>query len=292
VRLGYIFIREIGLKTYVPDVSLYDSFLVSQFNESCLDTQVSLYEPLAAVYTRRKNIFSSLDAMYGGDTIRPFAFIEYLLYHRTGNKKRLRTILPVLDIELDRIATNELDTLLLAINYLYMSAMAKMILDPMLEFKYTKLWYGCKNHIKEWDAQYNHLAMLAELAPIDCMPIGDNFLAVKALEKYGRFFEARGMALRIMYDSSPCAALVPLCIESVMGIHLSTAKKTFDFIAPDSEKFAVYGLKLGHNMVSVSYEPGRLSINTDKILYAAICADGYELKRIPIPGTGSCTIKL
>ena len=281
-----------NINPYIPDLDLYDSFLVEQFNAACTISSSSLYEPLAAVYTRRKHIFNALDTLYGTGFLEPFAFIEYLLYHRTGNKKRLRTIMPVLDIELDRQPCSEYESLILAINYLYMISLSKIILDPMLEFKYTKLWYGCKNHLKEWKPEYNHLAMLAELAPTYTVTSHSSLLGIKAMEKYGRFFEARGMAIQYIYDNKPDASMVPMIIESVLGIHLSTAKKTFDFVAPDTERFGVYGLRLGRNTVSVNYERGKVSVNTDRTIYMCAMANGYELKRLPIPASASCTVKL
>ena len=111
-----------------------------------------------------------------------FAYIEYNLYHKVGNKKRLKEVIPYIEhymewlegtfrqenglysvplqaTMLDSPARSEVFypvdfNALMAVNALYMSAIGDVLNDKELSFKYKRLYFSFKTRINSlmWDA--------------------------------------------------------------------------------------------------------------------------------------------
>lgn len=110
-----------------------------------------------------------------------FAYVEYGFYHKIGNKKRLKEIVPILERHFDWLKTNFLRenglysvpasacmlgnvprekmyypvdfNAQLAVNALYLSAIGDILNDKELSFRYKRLYFSLKTRINSlmWD---------------------------------------------------------------------------------------------------------------------------------------------
>lgn len=134
-----------------------------------------------------------------------FAWIEYNIYHKTANKKRLKEVLPILENHLMWIVHNFRDSsglfsapvtsmnignsprknvkfpidfnACVALNALYLSEIADLLNEKDIQFKYKKLYFSIKTKINEkmWDPETKFYYDLDEHF---------NFLHVKTIFSY------------------------------------------------------------------------------------------------------------
>lgn len=282
-----------------PDIDFYDQDFLALYAEAQKQDH-GIMAPLWLVYTTNKPTIN-LDDWYArelsGDV--PIAWIEYNVYHKTGKAKRIRAILPRLDDYFMRVKDTG-NRVMLALNYLYASALADAISDTERVFLYRREYYRIKNHVTLIHDDMA-LAILAEIAPRDATPnIEHPFYAIKAYEKQGRFDEARGLAIRTIYDHLDVGIVDPLLaicclIENILGVSISIPRKSVDWMIPDFESMGVLGLEIGGNTVSLHTKKqnrGRMvSINSESLVYFTFEVDGYKRRSLPIPH-GMCSVIL
>jgi neutral trehalase len=171
------------------DDAVYSSFFLVYSNRiyqasPALDIFYSRQEPSGAIrgaYSLETGEAETSPDNSEGLCFPLFAWVEYNLYHKTANKKRVKEIIPVLDkwyqwlennyrmenglfeaplaatsvpIDERRAAAFPIDyNAAMAINALYLSALADIMNDKDTSFAYKKRYFGLKTHINSlmWD---------------------------------------------------------------------------------------------------------------------------------------------
>lgn len=120
-----------------------------------------------------------------GVSIPMFAYVEYMFYHKIGNKKRLKDILPVLEnyfnwlketfqkenglfsVPASACGTGNIPrqemvypvdfNTMMALNALYMANIGDILNDKEISFKYKRLYFSLKTRINSmmWDSERN-----------------------------------------------------------------------------------------------------------------------------------------
>ena len=198
-----------------------NSFL-SQF-EACLSTFFLVYsngsfpvEEALDTFYKKQESSGAIRSMYDTTTGQPvaikgnneclalplFAFAEYNMYHKVGNKKRLKEVAPYLEKYFDWVTKNfrhkngryatplavsQMENTprkgahflidfnaLMAVNALYMSAIGDILNDKEMAFRYKRLFFALKTRINSmmWDEKAGFYFDLDRSAkPIDVMTI-------------------------------------------------------------------------------------------------------------------------
>lgn len=282
-----------------PDIDFYDQDFLALYADA-QKQEHGIMAPLWMCYTTNKP-HVNLDDWYAREPSAdvPIAWLEYNVYHKTGKTKRVKMILPRLDDYFMRVKETG-NRVMLALNYLYASSLADAVSDAERVFLYRREYYRIKNHLSIGSDDMA-LAIIAEIAPRDANPNLDNpFYAIKAYEKQGRFDEARGLAIRTIYDHLDVGVVDPLMaitcfIENIIGASVSVARKSVDWMIPDFESMGVWGLELGGNAISLHTKKqnrGRMvSVNSNNLIYFTFEVDGYKRRSLPIPH-GMCSVIL
>lgn len=294
-----------------PDIDVYDQEFVELYDkafERVYDEKYimnrNIYSPLWLCYTDKKP-YGALDAFYDApDSIQPVAWIEYLAFHKTGKRKRLKETFPRISHYVNECTpASEEELFIHAVNHLHASALATLIADSRSEMAHRVEYYRIKGRIHTIPDNCKAWAMIAELyrPGADVVPDESNrFVAVKALEKYGKHWEARGLAIRSAYDDLDSGEVDPLfaiscMIENVLGVQVSLPMKSLEWLIPDWESTGIWGLKLGKATYSLHtrerFGKRMVSVNADCLTRFTFEVDGFERRTIPVEHA-ACSVYL
>lgn len=305
------------MTSHYPSIDIYEQSFIDLYESAWARVYDNSEYMISDIYSAMYFMYSNgklrtarvLDYWYEHSfkTFTPIAWMEYLYYHRRGSRKRVKTILPKLDeYFVNMKGETERDILIMAINYMYAGALAEIASDHHKAFVYNQMYYKVKNKLWDISPQYTHYAMIAEFPCTDKpIPLPQSstefFLAIKALEKQGRYAEARGHVLRKLYDCVDTRNYDPLLtialmIENALGVNISTRRKSIHWILPEFEHIGIYDIKTHSDDISFRLYRGRhdkcsIVIDASQLTYLTFDIGGFKKRTLSIP-FGKCSMFL